>query len=120
MVKRKERKEKKGHYYGLAKIAERLGICQITVRTWITKYSLPVYHRPCSWVPGNLIWYTNEFLILNWEQSRIEETRARFVATKTGQRQTYTRRHQDRHPGQPLIMVSEPSTPVDQWLSKVD
>ena len=60
-------------YFGLRAIAQRLGIKQKTVVDWFHRDRFLMYKRraPGPRTPGEqTLWYTNDQLILAWQQAR--------------------------------------------------
>ena len=82
-----------GHYYGLKEIGARIGCSTFGVRAKVAKLRFPAFHVPSTNPAGGYgyEWYTNEWLINQWSHSQIQESRNKFIASKTGKRLAYTR-----------------------------
>jgi hypothetical protein len=93
-----------GHYYGLTRIAERVGVGIYSLRRKIAKERFPAYHRASIHRNGGTgyDWYTNDMLIAQWEQERIQEAWEMMVRSKTGRTFAYTREPHHADPDMPL------------------
>jgi hypothetical protein len=99
-----KRLDRPGHYYGLANIAERIGVSMFTLRRKIAKEHFPAYNRPSLNRCGGYRyeWYTNDLLINQWEYTLIDQAWNKLVRSKSGRMLAYTRESHHADPDMPL------------------
>ena len=109
------RKDRPGHHYGLPAIATRMGLSIAAMRKLIAKEHFPAYHRAGLNACGGCFyeWYTNDMLIAQWEQVKIQDARDSMVRSSTGRKISYTR-------GSPGAMIIHRYTQADEaWIDPV-
>jgi hypothetical protein len=79
------------HYYGLAAIAERIGVkTPKAVLHYYRDHGLPMFKRPDRVNKWRRVWYSNATLITVWELTRIQQGRKQYmtVEQRGGQKQS--------------------------------
>jgi len=71
-------------YWGVERIATRMGVSGATIRTWHRTRGFLMYlrHRPLT----KPAWYTNDALIHSWEISRCVQDRTSTLAKTIGRK----------------------------------